>query len=228
MFYIIASRIPLVYSDPTNRKFLKIFILGSLLYICIHYYLHLDTRSNIIEKIKSKLLFVMAGDFLIACTLAKFLSPVIPTSADAESEESDKPKYLATEKDRIMKELEERRKAEMLKAQAVQQQAALAAQQQAAQQAALVAQQSQQMQQVAQKAAQVKIQEAAAQEKADKSKVKSKSTKKKDDTTTSSSSSSSSSSESEKPKKSDKKVEKKSKKDKRSSDEESTEMPVYE
>ena len=226
MFYIIASRIPLVYSDPTNRKFLKIFVIGSLLYICIHYYLYLETRSNIIEKIKSKLLFVMAGDFLIACTLAKFLSPVIPVAADndVEEKETDKPKYLANEKERIMRELEERRKTEMLKAQQVAQQQAILAQQQAAQAALAQQQASQQVAQKASQSAQVKIQEAAAKEKAEKSKVKSKS-KKKDDTTTSSSSSSSSSksSESEKPKKT-----KKTKKDKHSSEEEDTEMPVYE
>ncbi len=222
MFYIIASRIPLVYSDTTNRKFLKIFILGSLLYICIHYYLHLEVRTGIIDKIKSKLLFVMAGDFAIACALAKFLSPVISVSADNEAEETEgKPKYLVNEKERIMKELEERRKAEMIR----NQQAALLAQQQAAQQAA-----HQQAQLAAQKAAQVRVQEAAAQEKADKTKLKPKSRKK--DTTSSSSSSTttttSTSEESEKPKKSDKKSDKKSKKDKQSSDEEDTEMPVYE
>jgi hypothetical protein len=223
MFYIIASRIPLVYSDTTNRKFLKIFILGSLLYICIHYYLHLEIRTGLIDKIKSKLLFVMAGDFAIACALAKFLSPVVSTPADNEAEEAeDKPKYLVNEKERIMKELEERRKAEMLRNQQAalaQQQAQLAAQQQAQ----LAAQQQAQL--AAQKAAQVRVQEA---DRADKTKVKPKSRKK--DTTSSSSSttSSSTSEESVKQKKSDKKVEKKSKKDKHSSDEEDTEMPVYE
>jgi hypothetical protein len=226
MFYIIASRIPLVYSDTTNRKFLKIFILGSLLYICIHYYLHLEVRTGIIDKIKSKLLFVMAGDFAVACALAKFLSPVVSTPTESEAEEAeDKPKYLANEKERIMKELEERRKAEMLR----NQQAALVAQQQAQiaaqQQAQLAAQQQAQL--AAQKAslqsAQVRVQEA---DRADKTKVKPKSRKK--DTTSSSSTSTSTSTESEKPKKSDKKVEKKIKKDKHSSDEEDTEMPVYE
>ena len=226
MFYIIASRIPLVYSDTTNRKFLKIFILGSLLYICIHYYLHLEVRSGIIDKIKSKLLFVMAGDFAIACTLAKFLSPIVSTPADGESDEgeSDKPKYLANEKERIMKELEDRRKAEILRTQQAQ-----LVQQASAQQAQLVQQQALLMQQKASsQAAQVRVQEAAAQEKADKTKVKPKSRKK--DTTSSSSSSTSTttSEESVKPKKSDKKSDKKNKKDKHSSDEESTEMPVYE
>jgi hypothetical protein len=224
MFYIIASRIPLVYSDTTNRKFLKIFILGSLLYIFIHYYLHLEVRSGIIDKIKSKLLFVMAGDFAIACTLAKLLSPIVSVPADIESDDSEaKPKYLANEKERIMKELEDRRKVELLRNQQLAQQAQIAQQAQLAQQAQ-IAQQAQ----LAQKAAQVKIQEAAAKERTDKTKVKPKLRKK--DTTTSSSSSStiSSSVESEKPKKSDKKSDKKSKKDKHSSDEEDTEMPVYE
>ncbi len=222
MFYIIASRIPLVYSDTTNRKFLKIFILGSLLYIFIHYYLHLELRSGIIDKVKSKLLFVMAGDFAIACALAKFLSPIVSSSVDGETDETeDKPKYLANEKERIMKELEDRRKAEMLR----NQQAQLAAQQAqmlAQHQAQLAAQQSVQL--AAQKTAQVKVQEA---DKADKTKLKPKS-RKKDTSSSSSSTSTSTSTESEKPKKSDKKVEKKSKKDKHSSDEESTEMPVYE
>lgn len=72
MFYIISTRLPLVYSDTTNRKFLKIFILGSILYVCIHYYLHLEARNGFMDTLKSKLLMIMAGDFLIACALAKF------------------------------------------------------------------------------------------------------------------------------------------------------------
>jgi len=222
MFYIIASRIPLVYSDTTNRKFLKIFILGSLLYICIHYYLHLEVRSGIIDKIKSKLLFVMAGDFAIACALAKFLSPIVTTPADGDSEDNDKPKYLANEKERIMKELEERRKAELLRNQQA------LAQQALAQQQLLAQQQAQQAQQATQKTTQVRVQEAAAQEKADKTKVKPKSRKKDTTSSSSTSTSTSTSEESVKPKKSDKKSDKKAKKDKHSDDEESTEMPVYE
>jgi hypothetical protein len=227
MFYIIASRIPLVYSDTTNRKFLKIFILGSLLYICIHYYLHLEVRSGIIDKIKSKLLFVMAGDFAIACALAKFLSPIVTTPADGDSEDNDKPKYLANEKERIMKELEERRKAELLRNQQALAQQALA-QQALAQQQLLAQQQAQQAQQATQKTTQVRVQEAAAQEKADKTKVKPKSRKKDTTSSSSTSTSTSTSEESVKPKKSDKKSDKKAKKDKHSDDEESTEMPVYE
>ena len=55
MFYIIASRLPLVYSDSTKRKYLKLFILGSIIYLCVHYYLFLEQRTGLLDKVKSKL-----------------------------------------------------------------------------------------------------------------------------------------------------------------------------
>ncbi len=114
MFYIISTRIPLVYSDTTNRKFLKIFILGSLIYICVHYYLHLEERNDLMNKLKSKILYVMGADFLIACALAKFLAPTVVAEKD-DKEDEDKPSYTADEKTRMMRELEERRRAEAQK-----------------------------------------------------------------------------------------------------------------
>jgi hypothetical protein len=184
MFYIISTRLPLVYSDTTNRKFLKIFILGSLIYICVHYYLHLETRIGLMEHLKSKLLFIMAGDFLAACALAKFLSPVVPTNPHDDSDD-ESPTYSVDDKTRMMKELEDRKRAEaqkmmmgnpnsqqaMLQMQYAQAQAHALAQAQAQAQTVQLTQQSQQSAQA---------------------RLKSKKEVKKDDSTTSSSSSSSS------------------------------------
>ena len=47
MFYIIATRLPLVYTDTTNKKYLKLFVLGSIIYLCIHYYLFLEERTGL-------------------------------------------------------------------------------------------------------------------------------------------------------------------------------------
>ena len=46
MFYIIATRLPLVYTDTSNRKYLKLFILGSIIYLCVHYYLFMGVLVN--------------------------------------------------------------------------------------------------------------------------------------------------------------------------------------
>lgn len=74
MFYIIATRLPLVYSDTTNRKYLKLFVLGSIIYLCVHYYLFLEERTGLLNKVKSKLYYVMIADFAVAMVLTKFLS----------------------------------------------------------------------------------------------------------------------------------------------------------
>jgi cell division protein FtsN len=231
MFYIIATRIPLVLSDTSNRKYLKIFVLGSLLYICIHYYLHLEARAGVLEHIKDKLLIIMALDFLAACGIAKFLQPVVEKPVESEDEtekeKSGKPNNAINDKERIMKELEERRRFEMQRMQQ--------AQMLQAQQAAQAQQVSQlQSQQAAFKQAQVQNEE--------KTKTKSKSKSKKKDTTTSSSSESSSSSSSssssesseKKPAKKQTKSKKEEKKEKvekveseKKASDTDTDMPVY-
>ena len=59
MFYILDSRLPMVYSDPKKTKYLKLFVIGSILYLFVHYYLFLDTRVFLFELLKGKFYFFL-------------------------------------------------------------------------------------------------------------------------------------------------------------------------
>ena len=183
MFYIIASRLPMVYSDPKNTRYLKLFVIGSILYLFIHYYLFLESRAFLLELLKGKFYYIMAGDLLIACILTKFLSPRIKVEEDDEDE--SKNEIPTEDKQKIMRELEEKTRY-LAELQMIQQQKVL-------QQQAHMKQQMEQMK---------KSDEALQAQQQTKKKVKSDST----DTTSESSTKSTSTSDKKKKKQKVKKV----------------------
>ncbi len=82
MFYIISSRIPLISSDNTNRKYFKLFVTGSVFYVLIHYYLNKEPRFGLLEKFKRFMYHVMAVDLAIACILSKYIRTSKPKNMD--------------------------------------------------------------------------------------------------------------------------------------------------
>jgi hypothetical protein len=85
MFYTIASKIPYISNVKPNNKFLTIFILGSLLYIFLHYYLYSKSRGQFPDKIKGYLYYIMGIDLIIAYVISKYFS----NSTDLESDQTD-------------------------------------------------------------------------------------------------------------------------------------------
>ena len=108
MFYTLISKLPII-SNNSNRKFLKVFILGSVLYVLLHYWLHSDTRPEFVEKLKGYLYFVMLVDM---CVGWWFSRPTIESDDDAGEK-----KYTPDERNDIMKNLDEMRKMQMMRQQ---------------------------------------------------------------------------------------------------------------
>ena len=73
MFYIISSRIPIISSDKTNRKYFKLFVSGAIFYVLLHYYLNKELRNGMIEKVRKYIYYIMGVDFAIACVLLKYI-----------------------------------------------------------------------------------------------------------------------------------------------------------
>lgn len=90
MFFIIASRIPIISADSTNRKYFKLFVVGALLYTIVHYYLHSKLRDGALEKLRTNMYYIMAIDYTIACVLLKYVKVIKPDEIenDNESEEN--------------------------------------------------------------------------------------------------------------------------------------------
>ena len=99
----------MISSDNTNRKYFKLFVIGSTVYVFLHYYLNKDLRDGFIEKLRRYVYYVMALDFLIACILLKYLRTAEPEEDDfnelENTENGDK-----LNQDKLTRELEEQRR----------------------------------------------------------------------------------------------------------------------
>jgi len=71
MFYTITSRLPFILSDNTPRKLFKIFLIGSICYIILHYFLYLKVEGNILLKLRQYIYYIMGADFVLAYLLGK-------------------------------------------------------------------------------------------------------------------------------------------------------------
>lgn len=104
MFYTLASRIPLI-STNKSKKFLLIFVVGSIAYILLHYYLYSGERFELLDKLKNYLYYVMALDLGVAYFLSKFSS-----SDDEKSNERASQEYSKEDREEIERNLYELRK----------------------------------------------------------------------------------------------------------------------
>jgi len=112
MFYTIISRLPIVQSDSSSRRYFKIFLYGSVVYLLLHYYLFSSERASFLEKLKSYIYYIMALDFIVACAWTKLTGIV---QEDVEEE-----KVSHEDKESIMKNIEELRRMQLMRQQALQ------------------------------------------------------------------------------------------------------------
>ena len=106
MFYTLASRVPLI-SNSSNRKFFKIFLIGSIIYILLHYYLYLSERWFVLEKLKPYLYYVMVVDLAVAYFMIKWNNS---SEYDLDEDKQSESGYTKDQKMEIEKNLQELRK----------------------------------------------------------------------------------------------------------------------
>jgi len=74
VFYTAASRLPLITGGTDDYKFIKIFAIGSLSYVALHYSLHVMREIEFINKYKNYLYIIMFVDLAFSFILMRFLS----------------------------------------------------------------------------------------------------------------------------------------------------------
>lgn len=89
MFYTLISKLPFMANDKSPRKIFKIFVIGSIFYALLHYYLYSSEFSGLLGKAKSYLYYVMAADFAVAYVLTKFFGPTTDESSIDNTEHYD-------------------------------------------------------------------------------------------------------------------------------------------
>ena len=71
MFFTIASR-TIITNNESSRNYLYIFLIGSVGWIVTHWYLHMEKKDGLVEKIREYLYYAMTVDLIVAFSLLKF------------------------------------------------------------------------------------------------------------------------------------------------------------
>jgi hypothetical protein len=74
MLYTIISRIPVFVNDKTSKKYAKIFMIGAICYIIIHYLLFAFCKGDLAGKLKNYIYYIIIVDAGIAYLLDKLLN----------------------------------------------------------------------------------------------------------------------------------------------------------
>jgi len=66
MFYTITSKIPFIENDNSKTKIIKLFAIGSIMYVMVHYYINSNPMPDIVEKYRKYFYALMVVDLAIA------------------------------------------------------------------------------------------------------------------------------------------------------------------
>lgn len=114
MFYTLASRMNI--NGPRNK--LYIFLVGSLCYIVIHWYLHMDTQTNIfMNTMKNYLYYIMVADIVVAC-VATYLYPK-KNQIDKAQPEKKTEQYTQEQSLAIAQKMQEARRLQFMRQQEI-------------------------------------------------------------------------------------------------------------
>ena len=122
MFYTLVSR-TVVTKINTSRDYFNIFLIGSVGYVILHWYLHMEKRDGIIEKVREYLYYTMVVDVITAYAMM-IMYPVKKsdehnTDDVEESKENDKKKeeeqYTPDQKKAIMQKMQEARRLQQMR-----------------------------------------------------------------------------------------------------------------
>ncbi len=108
MFYTLASKF-LITKVSTPRDYLYIFIAGSVGYVILHWYLHMEKQEGIVEKVREYLYYAMVIDVITAYVLIT----MYPSKSDKENNNEDtqnneQPReYTPEEKKTLMQRMQE-------------------------------------------------------------------------------------------------------------------------
>ena len=107
MFYTLVSR-SIITKINTSRDYLYIFLIGSIGYVILHWYLHMDKCTGILEKTREYLYYAMVVDAITAYALMTFYppssKPIKKTSSENE-EVKNEPQYTQEQSKAIIQNM---------------------------------------------------------------------------------------------------------------------------
>jgi hypothetical protein len=114
MFYILTSKF--LIKKQCERDYLYIFIVGSIFYILIHWYLNKEIRGGTVDKIRNWIYAIMALDAALTYFITKIFQNNVKVEDEDEETNTRKDEGLSQEKKQLMiKKLEQAKKLQQLK-----------------------------------------------------------------------------------------------------------------
>jgi hypothetical protein len=119
MFYTIVSR-TIITKVETSRDYLYIFIVGSIGYIALHWYLHIEVKNGIMEKLREYLYYIMVVDMMTAYAMNIFYpvksgKPIDTQLSDDKTDNGKHVQYTPEEQKMIMARMQEARRLQLQK-----------------------------------------------------------------------------------------------------------------
>lgn len=113
MFYTLVTK-SFIKNIRTSKNYLYIFLTGSVGYILIHWYLHMDIQTGIKQTLKHYLYYVMILDAFIAYSMIRMYAKSI--QQDSTEDEIPKPdvEYTPEQKMIILQKMQETRRLQQL------------------------------------------------------------------------------------------------------------------
>lgn len=129
MFYTLVSR-SIITKINTPRDYLYIFLIGSIGYVILHWYLHMDKCEGFLEKIREYLYYAMVVDAITAYALMLMYPPNSKQntrektsseneSADAERKGKNEPQYTQEQSKAIIQNMQEARRLQQMRQRAI-------------------------------------------------------------------------------------------------------------
>lgn len=116
MFYTLVSRTIITKID-NPRDYLYIFVIGSVGYVVLHWYLHMEKREGIIERVRGYIYYAMVLDAIVAYVMMIMYPPkkkVNPNINDKNNVERPQQQFTAEQKKVLLQRMQEARKMQQL------------------------------------------------------------------------------------------------------------------
>jgi heme/copper-type cytochrome/quinol oxidase subunit 4 len=94
MFFTLVSR-TIITKINTPRDYLYIFLIGCVGYVILHWYLHMNKKEGMMEKIRQYMYYAMVADLVVAYTLM-MIYPVKSNKKQSDDNESKEPREHTT------------------------------------------------------------------------------------------------------------------------------------
>jgi hypothetical protein len=122
MFYTLVSR-SIITKINTSRDYLYIFLIGSIGYVILHWYLHMDKCEGFLEKIREYLYYAMVVDAVTAYALMMFYPPSskqnqrsqLEKNSENESSGKNDPQYTPEQSKAIIQQMQEARRLQQMR-----------------------------------------------------------------------------------------------------------------